>query len=466
MKRRGIVLLTLLATCILLSATAGGQEGGYAPPSGEARRDTAFLDSDRSCGIKIIYLVGSWFGRPVRVRDLLLRMPPSEEGISMYDIREALREMGLRVEARRLNAVELKGNNKICVLFIQRETGGGHFVLYVPPDIVVDPPQYAAVEQGGLEALGWTGLTLVVDDPRSSGRPREPGILVVQPQSIDWGDVHESNVFAHDFALKNVGDTPVDVKSVRSSCSCVTAHTSKKHFAPGEEGHLSLQLSVGPKTSRYSGVVILETNSVASPFVKVAVAARLIGRLIAVPDRILFENVLPSDLPVKKRCTVVSTDAEQEVVIRAASVTMESVDCRATEENRVEVCLRKIPHASRTSGLIVISTNLGEAQVPVTVTLRQRFVIRPKVLVFRPGEPEAKELLLSSQVGPIEHSDFSVTCDESLLHVTPTSTTGDSTALLYSVRHGETLAPGGSAEIVFQHRDSGENFKARVFLLH
>jgi hypothetical protein len=47
------------------------------------------------------------------------------------------------------------------------------------------------------------------------------------------------------FPFRNVGDKPVTIVSVETSCRCTSAETAKDAYAPGEKGTLAVEMKVG-----------------------------------------------------------------------------------------------------------------------------------------------------------------------------------------------------------------------------
>ena len=55
------------------------------------------------------------------------------------------------------------------------------------------------------------------------------------------------NVEAH-FAFKNTGQTPITIRTMRSSCGCTTPRLEKKTYAAGESGEVVATFKFGGRT--------------------------------------------------------------------------------------------------------------------------------------------------------------------------------------------------------------------------
>ena len=65
---------------------------------------------------------------------------------------------------------------------------------------------------------------------------------------------------SRDFVFTNVGDSPVEVLDVRSSCGCTTAAPEKKVYEPGESGKLSALFEAGQRVGEQSNSIMVRTD--------------------------------------------------------------------------------------------------------------------------------------------------------------------------------------------------------------
>lgn len=62
------------------------------------------------------------------------------------------------------------------------------------------------------------------------------------------------------FKYKNVGKTPVNFKSVKSSCGCTAAQPQKNEVPPGEKGEITATFTIGGRTGTQVKTVTVETD--------------------------------------------------------------------------------------------------------------------------------------------------------------------------------------------------------------
>jgi len=80
-----------------------------------------------------------------------------------------------------------------------------------------------------------------------------------------WDKVKEGTKLKHDFIFTNVGQAPLVIKRVTTSCGCTAALVSEDHIPPGKEGKISVEFD----TRGYFGSVIkqvyVESNDPVEP---------------------------------------------------------------------------------------------------------------------------------------------------------------------------------------------------------
>jgi hypothetical protein len=103
----------------------------------------------------------------------------------------------------------------------------------------------------------------------------EPKIEVT-PASYDFGEVPYVEV-RKVFTVRNVGDAPLEIKAVSTSCGCTRAYINKTLIAPGEEAELLVTFDPNLMEVEVLGEVYREvyilTNDPAEPEVVIPLTA-------------------------------------------------------------------------------------------------------------------------------------------------------------------------------------------------
>lgn len=68
----------------------------------------------------------------------------------------------------------------------------------------------------------------------------------------DFGKIKQGEVVTHEFIFKNVGDAPLLIEQVETSCGCAAALLSDKRVEPGKEGKIKASFD----SRGYSGKVV------------------------------------------------------------------------------------------------------------------------------------------------------------------------------------------------------------------
>jgi copper(I)-binding protein len=110
-------------------------------------------------------------------------------------------------------------------------------------------------------------------------------ITVSQPV-FDFGSVPQGKKVEHAFLIKNNGDTPLSIKSIRPSCGCTAANAATLQVQPGK----STEIKVTFNSSNFAGVIhktiILETDDPKTPVHTLALKGSVIEEVTVSPRQI------------------------------------------------------------------------------------------------------------------------------------------------------------------------------------
>ncbi len=65
------------------------------------------------------------------------------------------------------------------------------------------------------------------------------------PPAFDWGSVVKGERARADIPVRNLGDSPLTVEAVSTSCGCTTAKLSSMTIPPGGEARLRVEYNSG-----------------------------------------------------------------------------------------------------------------------------------------------------------------------------------------------------------------------------
>ena len=76
--------------------------------------------------------------------------------------------------------------------------------------------------------------------------------------------IQETNVVAR-FTFSNVGNQPVTVTSVKSTCDCTTTRLDKKTYLPGEKGEIIANFKIGNRIGLQQKNIFVQTDDPSDP---------------------------------------------------------------------------------------------------------------------------------------------------------------------------------------------------------
>lgn len=98
-----------------------------------------------------------------------------------------------------------------------------------------------------------------------------PTILWARPKAqftethFDFGVLPQGSTTTHTFSVKNVGNQPLKIESVRSTCECTVATSTNSVIAPGALGEIHVTFNSAGKMGDISKQIRVDTNDPKHP---------------------------------------------------------------------------------------------------------------------------------------------------------------------------------------------------------
>jgi Protein of unknown function (DUF1573) len=92
------------------------------------------------------------------------------------------------------------------------------------------------------------------------------------------------------FKYKNVGNGPVKIKSVHTSCGCTAAQSQKDAIAPGDAGEVTATFKIGDRTGTQVKGVTVETDDPTHPTVALVLTTVIPGSLEIQPALVYWKT--------------------------------------------------------------------------------------------------------------------------------------------------------------------------------
>ena len=125
--------------------------------------------------------------------------------------------------------------------------------------------------------------TDIVQKPNSANEQIEDvkaPIIAIEKDFFDFGELNQNESISTDFLIKNIGNAPLLVRSVKGSCGCTVAEWPKELIEVGESAKIKVTFSSGTKKGRQNKTVTLVTNSIPSTKVLIIKGTILVSKNI------------------------------------------------------------------------------------------------------------------------------------------------------------------------------------------
>lgn len=76
---------------------------------------------------------------------------------------------------------------------------------------------------------------------------------------FDWGTVRQGEKVMHRFKFRNIGNAPLNIENITTSCGCTIAESSEV-VAPNDYGQIDVTFSTGKRKGKKSKLIYVESN--------------------------------------------------------------------------------------------------------------------------------------------------------------------------------------------------------------
>lgn len=231
--------------------------------------------------------------------------------------------------------------------------------------------------RGIARAIGWGALVLatscIAAEPAGGASSKatspQPKIQVDKPV-YDFGTIWNDEAVEYDFEVKNVGEAPLQIKQVRSTCGCMPVQAKPQTLQPGASTKFKIRLNARNLTGDVKKSVYVESNDPKTPRCPLTLAGKVRTPITMTPAMAQFPRV-DRKAPSTLELTLVN-NLDEPIALSDPTSTLSNVMATVTElekGKKFKVTLTaKPPYAgSSINGSVTLKT--GHPKRPVhTIT--------------------------------------------------------------------------------------------------
>ena len=209
----------------------------------------------------------------------------------------------------------------------------------------------------------WRGKLLIFDKNKArSAKQKQTPLAFTDAPEYDFGKVIGGSKIKHTFTIKNIGQKPLKIISVKETCACTASVISQNKILPGKTGDISAVLTVPSGNKRVWESLHVFTDDPVHNTLTLTLKGEVFTPLSTFPTRLVFGHQGPPQKPLTKQ---VSLHIEEGVQIR--SVRTDSEHLTATLKTKdgiphVEVQLLPTIPAGQFSYYLLVDYTYKEKQ--------------------------------------------------------------------------------------------------------
>ncbi len=277
----------------------------------------------------------------------------------------------------------------------------------------------------GSDVVGDKGTTTAVATnvrrERSTPLERKSGGASIEFDELAhvFGKMYEGESRAWKFYFTNVGDEPLVISRVKTTCGCTVPSKPEEPIQPGESGAIEVAFNSAKKVGDQKKDISVFTNDPEKPMLKLRVEANVVRQFWIDPPRILLGNLTRSQTIEPKSVKIRWAD-EVDVKINeiqpsdpSISVTQQPFEDSTGKGMQLDIEFGKVSDLvqnqrsgvpmQRVNASIVVTTNnkqFPRENIVISGAVIPEVTLRPRVLSFgvlaKNAKPIQKKIILTS----------------------------------------------------------------------
>ena len=107
---------------------------------------------------------------------------------------------------------------------------------------------------------------------------QEKGALIsFETDTIDYGEILQGSNGVRTFTFQNIGDLPIEIQGVKSSCGCTVPKKPNAPIPPGGKGEIQVKYDTN-RIGVFRKTITVNTNAPSSPIIALKIKGNVLAK--------------------------------------------------------------------------------------------------------------------------------------------------------------------------------------------
>ena len=107
---------------------------------------------------------------------------------------------------------------------------------------------------------------------------QEKGALIsFETDTIDYGEILKGSNGVRTFTFQNIGDVPIEIQGVKSSCGCTVPKKPNAPVPPGGKGEIQVKYDTN-RIGVFRKTITVNTNAPSSPIIALKIKGNVLDK--------------------------------------------------------------------------------------------------------------------------------------------------------------------------------------------
>ena len=195
--------------------------------------------------------------------------------------------------------------------------------------------------------------------------------IAVDLQAFDFGSIRERKKVDHLFTIRNKGDAPLTIKSVKASCGCTAVSTTSSVIQPGDKGEIKASFNSANFSGTIHKTIAVHTNDPKIPSYTLTITGNVVPEVQLTPNQLNLGQIKSNE--TKQMVITVANNGTKPLRLIALESPLSQMT--ATTEKKL------LPPRESTSILVSITPRSGDHILSSYLTIKTDNPLKPSILV-------------------------------------------------------------------------------------
>jgi len=213
-------------------------------------------------------------------------------------------------------------------------------------------------------------LVMIIFVSWANGATAAPEIAVDRP-TFDFGSIREGKKVDHLFTIRNKGDAPLTIESVKASCGCTAVSSTSSVIPPGKKGEIKASFNSANFSGTIHKTIAVHSNDPKIPSYTLTITGNVVSEVQLTPVQLDLGQIKSNE--TKQMVITVANNGTKPLRLTAIESPLPQIT--ATVDKKL------LNPRESASILVSVTPRSGDHMLSSYITIKTDNPVKPSIVV-------------------------------------------------------------------------------------